>query len=104
MKAVADSQKIRQRAESPGSLKARLARHERGDGTRLLEIVHTAGITWQPARTRAGPRSRERQIKRQGGASRRCSLWRRAGALVSGTAARGTRHRQGPAIGPAGRT
>jgi hypothetical protein len=62
--------------ESSGSLKERLARHERGDGARLLEIVHAAGITWRLARTWAGPRARERQIKRQGGASRRCPLCR----------------------------
>ncbi len=31
--------------ESSGSLKARLARHARGDGARLLEVVHAAGIT-----------------------------------------------------------
>jgi hypothetical protein len=60
--------------ESSGSLKARLARHEQGDGARLLAIVHAAGITWQLARTWPGPRARERQLKRQGGASRRCPL------------------------------
>ena len=65
--------------ESSGSLKARLARHEQGDGARLLEIAHAAGITWQLARTWTGPRSRERQIKRQGGASRRCPLCRQGG-------------------------
>jgi hypothetical protein len=62
--------------ESSGSLKVRLDRHEQGGGARLLEIVHAAGITWQLARTWTGPRSRERQIKRQGAASRRCPLCR----------------------------
>jgi hypothetical protein len=58
------------------SLKERLARHARGDGARLLAVVHAAGITWQLARTSEGPRARERQIKRQGGASRHCPLCR----------------------------
>jgi predicted GIY-YIG superfamily endonuclease len=55
-------------------LAARLARHERGDGARLLAVVHAAGIGWQLARTWPGGRTRERQIKRQGGASRYCPL------------------------------
>jgi predicted GIY-YIG superfamily endonuclease len=59
-----------------GDLGARLARHAAGDGSRLLAVVHAAGITWQLARTWPGPRSRERQIKRQGGAARRCPLCR----------------------------
>ena len=55
-------------------LAARLAHHAVGDGARLLAVVHQAGISWQLARTWPGPRVRERQIKRQGGASRRCPL------------------------------
>jgi hypothetical protein len=55
-------------------LAARLARHAAGDGARLLAVVHQAGITWQLARVWPGPRERERQLKRQGGASRRCPL------------------------------
>ena len=35
---------------------------------------HAAGITWQLARTWPGDRARERQLKRQGGAARRCPL------------------------------
>lgn len=70
---------VQQWTESPGSLKVRLDRHDQGGGARLLEIVHAAGITWQLARTWSGPRSRERQIKRQGGASRRCPLCRQGG-------------------------
>ena len=57
-------------------LAARLARHAAGDGARLLAVVHAAGITWQLARTWEGPRARERQLKRQGGASRHCPLCR----------------------------
>jgi predicted GIY-YIG superfamily endonuclease len=55
-------------------LAARLARHAVGDGARLLAVVHQAGITWQLARVWSGPRARERQLKRQGGASRHCPL------------------------------
>jgi len=55
-------------------LAARLARHAAGNGARLLEVVHRAGITWQLARVWPGPRERERQLKRQGGARRRCPL------------------------------
>jgi hypothetical protein len=36
--------------------------------------VRAAGITWQLARTWPGDRVRERQLKRQGGAARRCPL------------------------------
>jgi predicted GIY-YIG superfamily endonuclease len=55
-------------------LAGRLARHEAGQGARLLEVAHAAGIGWTLARTWPGTRSRERQLKRQGGASRRCPL------------------------------
>jgi predicted GIY-YIG superfamily endonuclease len=53
-------------------LAARLAEHARGQGARLLAVVRDAGITWRLARTWPGDRRRERQIKNQGGASRRC--------------------------------
>jgi hypothetical protein len=56
------------------NLAVRLARHAAGDGARLLAVVHQAGISWQLARVWPGPRDRERQLKRQGGASRRCPL------------------------------
>jgi hypothetical protein len=36
--------------------------------------VRAAGITWQLARTWPGGSDRERQLKRQGGAARRCPL------------------------------
>ena len=49
-----------------------LAEHAAGRGARLLAVVHEAGIGWRLARTWVGPRSRERQLKRQGGASRYC--------------------------------
>ena len=56
------------------NLNARLAAHENGRGARLLEVVRNAGIGWQLARTWPGDRTRERQIKTQGGASRCCPL------------------------------
>jgi predicted GIY-YIG superfamily endonuclease len=57
-----------------GDLPARLALHEAGQGARLLAVAHAAGIGWTLARTWPGTRARERQLKRQGGASRRCPL------------------------------
>jgi predicted GIY-YIG superfamily endonuclease len=59
---------------TPGDLSARLAQHGTGQGARLLAVVHAAGIGWQLARTWTGSRKRERQLKTQGGASRRCPL------------------------------
>jgi predicted GIY-YIG superfamily endonuclease len=59
-------------ADGSRSLKSRLAEHEKGRGARLLQVVKAAGITWTLARTWPGGRGRERQLKNQGGASRRC--------------------------------
>lgn len=53
---------------------ARLAAHQAGHGARLLAVIQTAGISWTLARTWTGTRHRERQLKRMGGASRRCPL------------------------------
>jgi predicted GIY-YIG superfamily endonuclease len=54
-------------------LPARLAQHDAGRGARLLAVARAAGITWTLARTWPGAsRARERALKRQGGASRRC--------------------------------
>jgi hypothetical protein len=55
-------------------LARRLAKHDAGRGARLLAAALGAGITWELARTWPGTRARERQLKRQGGASRRCPL------------------------------
>ena len=55
-------------------LDARLRPHQHGAGARLLEVVAGAGIDWTLARTWPGDRNRERQLKRQGGASRRCPV------------------------------
>ncbi len=59
-----------------GELEARLAEHKAGRGARLLQVVAQAGIGWTLARTWEGTRQRERQLKRQGGASRRCPICR----------------------------
>ena len=59
---------------SSESLKARLAQHAAGEGARLLAVVRAAGIGWQLARMWPGSRTRERQIKRQGGHARKCPL------------------------------
>lgn len=55
-------------------LTARLGQHQSGHGARLLAVVNAVGITWTLARTWQGPRARERALKRQGGASRRCPI------------------------------
>ncbi|WP_280254949.1 hypothetical protein [Nocardia wallacei] len=55
-------------------LDARLAEHRAGRGARLLAVIGGAGIGWQLARTWDGTRQRERQLKRTGGASRRCPM------------------------------
>ena len=55
-------------------LPARLAAHRAGRGARLIEVVTHAGIGFHLARTWPGTRTRERQIKRQGGLSRCCPL------------------------------
>jgi predicted GIY-YIG superfamily endonuclease len=52
----------------------RLAEHAAGTGARLLAVVTSAGIGWRLARTWPGDRHRERRLKRQGGAARRCPL------------------------------
>jgi predicted GIY-YIG superfamily endonuclease len=56
------------------NVKRRLAEHAAGRGANLLAVVRDAGIGWQLARMWPGTRTRERQIKRQGGASRYCPL------------------------------
>jgi hypothetical protein len=57
-------------------LDGRLAEHAAGRGARLMAVIAEAGIGWTLARTWEGSRTRERQLKRQGGASRRCPICR----------------------------
>ncbi|MCX5046690.1 hypothetical protein OG921_26295 [Aldersonia sp. NBC_00410] len=53
-------------------LAARMDEHGSGRGARLMAVITEAGIGWELARTWTGSRGRERQLKRQGGASRAC--------------------------------
>ncbi|MGO9899902.1 MAG: hypothetical protein ACLP0J_09460 [Solirubrobacteraceae bacterium] len=39
-----------------------------------MAVIAQEGISWTLARTWEGSRARERQLKRQGGASRRCPI------------------------------
>jgi hypothetical protein len=75
-------------AEASGLLK-RLGEHQQGRGARLVEVVTQAGIGFRLARTWPGvTRAKERQLKRQGGASRRCPI------CLDQHAAPGRRHEQ----------
>jgi hypothetical protein len=58
----------------PQTLARRLAQHGTEHGARLMLAVARAGIGWQLARTWPGGPDRERQLKIQGGAARRCPL------------------------------
>ena len=57
-------------------LESRLAEHQAGRRARVLQVITQAGIGWTLARTWQGTRERERQLERQGGASRRCPICR----------------------------
>lgn len=57
-------------------LDSRLSEPHAGRDARLLQVITQAGIDWTLARTWEGTRERERQLKRQGGASRRCPICR----------------------------
>jgi predicted GIY-YIG superfamily endonuclease len=64
-------------------LNQRLADHESGMRTRttgLLIAARSAGITWEVSRTWDGSYAREIQLKKQGGASKRCPLCKANGA------------------------
>ena len=53
---------------------ARLVDHAAGRGARIMQVVGEAGIGWQLARIWTGTRTRERSLKRSGGAARRCPV------------------------------
>ena len=66
-------------------LAARLAEHRRSSDVKILQAVRRAGISWSLARTWAGTRTRERQLK-QRGAARRCPVCQgRSPAVEAGT-------------------
>jgi hypothetical protein len=58
------------------NLPLRLQEHAAGRGARLMQVVGEAGIGWQLARIWTGTRTRERSLKRSGGAARRCPVCR----------------------------
>jgi hypothetical protein len=55
-------------------LPTRLVDHAAGRGARLMQVVGEHGIGWQLARIWTGTRTRERSLKRSGGAARRCPI------------------------------
>jgi hypothetical protein len=56
----------------------RVSRSMRRAGARLLHVVQAAGISWRLARTWPGGKARERQLKKQLGASRYCPICKEA--------------------------
>jgi hypothetical protein len=59
-------------------LPTRLVDHAAGRGARLMQVVGEQQIGWQLARIWTGTRTRERSLKRSGGAARRCPVCRLA--------------------------
>lgn len=58
------------------NLAKRLAEHAKGSGSNLCRKAARAGITWVLVATEPGDKNRERQLKNQGGAARRCPVCR----------------------------
>jgi predicted GIY-YIG superfamily endonuclease len=56
------------------NLAERLAAHSHGSGSRLVEVISGAGISFALARTTTGTRDKERAIKNAGGQVRYCPL------------------------------
>jgi predicted GIY-YIG superfamily endonuclease len=56
------------------NLAERLAAHSHGNGSRLIEVISHAGISFVLARTTTGTRDKERAIKNAGGQARYCTL------------------------------
>lgn len=55
-------------------LNARLERHAKGAGARMLAVCIERGITWKLARTWPGDRTLERQLKKRKDAPRICPI------------------------------
>ena len=64
-------------AKTKRTLAARLEHHRRGTGSRLCRHAREAGIEFIVVSVERGSRERERQLKNQGGASRRCKICRK---------------------------
>ena len=58
-------------------LNERLARHQAGDGCRLVQVALERGITFELARTWAGDRTLERKLKNQKNGPRLCPICRK---------------------------
>jgi len=57
-------------------LEARLEAHASGNGSRLMEVITEAGISWTVAKTWEGDRSLERRLKNQHNSPRLCPICR----------------------------
>lgn len=71
-------------------LEARLDRHRKGQGARLLEVVVAAGIDFSVARTWKGDRHFERKLKNQKNARRLCPICQKEHHEKSQETAHGT--------------
>jgi predicted GIY-YIG superfamily endonuclease len=56
------------------NLEQRIEEHGKGQGSRLMQVIAEAGLTFSLARTRQGTRKTERQIKNRKEAPRLCPL------------------------------
>ncbi len=56
------------------NLEARLEAHRSGNGSRLMEVIAEARISWTVARTWEGGRSLERKLKNQHNGPRLCPI------------------------------
>lgn len=68
-------------------LEARDSHHRDGTGARFTQVAVQRGIGWVIAKVEPGDKNRERQLKNQGGAKRRCPICiaqRRANEKVQG--------------------
>lgn len=59
---------------STTDLDERLVEHHRGAGSRLMQVITAAGISWRLAREWRGGRKLERRLKKHGGAVRLCPI------------------------------
>jgi hypothetical protein len=69
---------------SARQLPRRLADHALGRGARLTQVQAERGGSWVVAQTEPGGKVRERQLKNEGGASRRCQVCKAVGGYQAG--------------------